>query len=134
MGGTSVRKDREIKKYEGDGKQAITNDIADPITYSHPLQMIPRFANPHAVYEKTQIVSRKALSAEEKEGYSQPDMSRLGEYNAMVKRTLPHSGIELEGGKKRRKVEAEEVGEKAQAEERLRMSILSFCSVRLMKG
>lgn len=113
-GQVTVRKDRagvEIKKYKGDGKQHTTNDIPIPShLYSSFLQnsMIPRFANPHAVLEKTQIVSREELSGEGGEGeYSEPDLSRVEEFNEVMKRTFAPFRLE-EGGKKRRKVQVEE--------------------------
>ncbi|KAJ3573119.1 hypothetical protein NP233_g2630 [Leucocoprinus birnbaumii] len=65
--------------------------------------MIPRSVNPHIVLEQTQIVSRKDLEPKDEEyEFSQPDMSLLDEFNAVMKRTFPQYDIE-ERPKKRRK-------------------------------
>ncbi|KAF5359129.1 hypothetical protein D9756_003145 [Leucocoprinus leucothites] len=69
--------------------------------------MIPRSVNPHLVLEKTQTVSRKLLDEKEDEnGYSQPDLGLMDEFNAVMKRTAPQFDVE-ERLKKRRKVTAQ---------------------------
>jgi hypothetical protein len=68
--------------------------------------MIPRRANPHALFEKTQTVSRESLYAEKE--YVQPDAGRLDEYHSVMKRTLPHCDLE-EPRKRRRKDEGEDM-------------------------
>jgi hypothetical protein len=69
--------------------------------------MIPRHANPHAVFEKTQIVSRESLYAEKQ--YAQPDSNRLDEYHSVMKRTLPRFDLE-EPRKRQKKEEVEDMG------------------------
>ncbi|KAF7773273.1 hypothetical protein Agabi119p4_5440 [Agaricus bisporus var. burnettii] len=68
--------------------------------------MIPRYANPHAVFEKTQIVSRETLFAEKE--YAQPGSNELEEFHSAMKRTLPHFDLE-EPRKRQRKDEVEDV-------------------------
>lgn len=70
------------------------------------LIMIPRYANPHAVFEKTQIVSRETLFAEKE--YAQPGSNELDEFHSVMKRTLPHFDLE-EPRKRQRKDEVEDV-------------------------
>ena len=73
-----------------------------------PFPMIPRFVNPHALFEKTETISRVALCTEEgDERCLKPDLSLLDKFNAIVEDTLPLAN--LEGRPKRwRKLEVEE--------------------------
>ncbi|KAL9714367.1 hypothetical protein Ac2012v2_002679 [Leucoagaricus gongylophorus] len=80
-----------------------------------PFPMIPRFVNPHALFEKTKIISRVALCTEEGgERCLKPDLSLLDKFNAIVEDTLPLANLE---GRPKRCGELE-VEEKREEEKR----------------
>jgi len=70
--------------------------------------MIPRFVNPHAVFEKMKTVSRADMYTNGgDERCLKPDLSLVDQFNAMVEDTLPLTNQESIP-KKRRKLEVEQ--------------------------